>query len=124
MTQLRTLTTGQQLVGVGLPPVDLSTTETLFRPQSFASLEEARTALDAPADANYVYWPNGATSMEAVMASLSANDILVLPEREEPYLIDSSNGFILRRIWRRWYRSKRTQGRFYRPDCFEPTAVV
>lgn len=95
MTQLRTLTAGQQLVGVGLPPVDLSTTDAVFRPQRFASLAEARTALGAPAGANYVMWTFGNADLETVFATqLSDNDILVLPERDDPYLIDSSNGFM------------------------------
>ncbi len=95
MTQLRTLTAGQQLVGVGLPPTDLSTTDTVFRPQSFATLTEARTVLGAPAGANYVMWTFGNTDLETVFANnLGENDILVLPEREDPYLINSSNGFM------------------------------
>lgn len=95
MTQLRTLTVGQQLVGVGLPSIDISTTDAIFRPQSFATVAEARTALGAPAGANYVMWTFGNTDLETVFANnLGENDILVLPEREDPYLIDSSNGFM------------------------------
>lgn len=95
MTQLRTLTVGQQLVGVGLPSIDISTTDAIFRPQSFATVAEARTALGAPAGANYVMWTFGNTDLETVFANnLGENDILVLPEREDPYLINSSNGFM------------------------------
>ncbi len=95
MTQLRTLTSGQQLVGVGLPPIDFSSTDVVFRPQSFGSLAEARTALGAPAGANYIMWTFGNMDLETVFANnLSDDDILVLPERQDPYLIDSSNGFM------------------------------
>lgn len=77
-------------VSVASPEFD----DTLYRPVSYASLAEARTALDAPTDANYVMWSHGSQTLETVFASLGANDILVLPERAEPYLIDSSNGFM------------------------------
>ncbi len=63
-------------------------------PVSYSTLTEARTALNAPADANYVMWTFGNQDIETVHASLGANDILVLPERPEPYEIDSSKGFM------------------------------
>lgn len=65
-----------------------------FRPVRFATLDEARQALGAPVDANYVVWKNEWTHLEQAFTALSANDILVLPEREDPYLIDSSRGFM------------------------------
>lgn len=93
-TELRVYTGEGKLQGQGLSDISTYQPSPLYTPISYPDLATAIDALDAPADANYVYWPNGATSMETVMASLSANDILVLPEREEPYLIDSSNGFM------------------------------
>lgn len=77
--------------GVEPAPVD---PDALFRPVSYSSVTEARTALGAPADANYVMWSFGNTDLETVFSSLSPNDILVLPERTEPYIIDSSKGFM------------------------------
>jgi hypothetical protein len=65
-------------------------------PTTFTTLAAARTALHTPSDANYVMWDNTwpvNRDIEDVFASLGANDILVLPERPEPYIIDSSEGF-------------------------------
>lgn len=73
----------------------LPTADENFRPVSYATLADAREALGAPADANYVTWAWGNTDLETVFANhLGDNDILVLPERPEPYLIDSSKGFM------------------------------
>lgn len=95
MTQFRTFTESSQLVGVGLDPINLSNADASFRPVRYESLAAARAALDAPANANYVMWTFGNTDLETVFANhLSENDILVLPERDDPYLIDSSNGFM------------------------------
>ncbi len=74
------------------PPVGDS--DAIFKPVSYGSLAEARTALNAPSDANYVMWNHDGQSLEQVFAGLGANDILVLPERAQPYPIDSSNGFM------------------------------
>lgn len=65
-----------------------------YRPVRYASLEKAKAALGAPADATYKVWdyPAG-TMLEEVFMALPANTILVLPERNEPYLIDSADGF-------------------------------
>ncbi len=68
--------------------------DAIFKPISYGSLAAARTALGAPTDANYVMWNHDGQSLEEVFASLGSNDILVLPERAEPYPIDSSNGFM------------------------------
>ena len=46
-----------------------------------------------PSDANLVTWHFGNQTLEQVFMQLKANDILVLPERTEPYYIDSSDGF-------------------------------
>lgn len=74
-------------------------------PQRYATVAEARSALNAPADANYVTWnPTWTTAglmlHEVFTKYLGANDVLVLPERVNgagqpiPYLIDSSKGFM------------------------------
>ncbi len=65
-------------------------------PVSFPNLAAARAALHTPADANYVIWDPAwpvNRDLEDVFNSLGANDILVLPERAQPYLVDSSEGF-------------------------------
>lgn len=65
-------------------------------PVSYTSLDQAKTALGAPTDANYVMWDTSwpvDRDLEDVFNSLGANDILVLPERTQPYVIDSSEGF-------------------------------
>lgn len=66
-------------------------------PQSYGSLASARAALNAPADANYVMWnpawPTDRDLEDVFATELGANDILVLPERTQPYVIDSSEGF-------------------------------
>ena len=65
-------------------------------PVSFPDIATARANLHAPADANYVTWnPSWPVNrdLEDVFNSLSANDILVLPERAQPYVLDSSEGF-------------------------------
>lgn len=76
---------------------DAVTTLPLRGPASFRSLSEAKTALQAPADANYVMWNSSWAvdrDLEDIFATeIADNDILVLPERVEPYTIDSSEGF-------------------------------
>ncbi len=80
--------------GVAVPLARPVPTDDTYRPRSYASLAAAKADLGAPEDANYVPWTFGDSDLETVMASLSANDILVLPEREAPYLISSANGFM------------------------------
>jgi hypothetical protein len=46
-----------------------------------------------PSDANLVTWHYGNQTLEQVLMTLGTNDILVLPERAQPYYIDSSDGF-------------------------------
>lgn len=66
-------------------------------PVSFANLAAARAALNTPSDANYVMWNSSwpvNRDLEDVFATeLADNDILVLPERPQPYVVDSSEGF-------------------------------
>lgn len=65
-------------------------------PASFPDLATALANLNAPSDANYVMWDSNwpiNRDIEDVFNSLGANDILVLPERPQPYIIDSSEGF-------------------------------
>ena len=74
----------------------LNTADNGQGPISFANLEQAKASLGAPADANYVVWNTSwpkTRDLEDVFNSLAPNDILVLPERPEPYVIDSSEGF-------------------------------
>lgn len=65
-----------------------------YDPISFTTLDEAITKLGAPKDANYVTWRWGDDVMlEQAFMDMATNDILVLPERDKPYLIDSADGF-------------------------------
>lgn len=68
--------------------------DSTYRPTSYATVMEARTSLNAPSDANYVVWNEAWSDLETAFLALGSNDILVLPERDEPYWIDSSNGFM------------------------------
>lgn len=65
-----------------------------YRPVRYTDLETAKKALGAPSDASYKVWdyPAG-TMLEEVFMNLPANTILVLPERTEPYLLDTADGF-------------------------------
>jgi hypothetical protein len=66
-------------------------------PVSFATLAAARAALHTPADAQYVVWdpswPVNRDIEDVFATELGDNDILVLPERTQPYIVDSSEGF-------------------------------
>ncbi len=66
-------------------------------PISYPDLATARANLRTPATANYVMWNNAwpaTRDLEDIFAlELGDNDILVLPERAQPYVIDSSEGF-------------------------------
>lgn len=94
MTQMRTFTANQRLVGIGLDPINLTGGDSLYQPISYPTVTAARTALGAPESANYVVWNNAWDDLGEAFAALNAGDILVLPERDEPYWIDSSNGFM------------------------------
>lgn len=65
-----------------------------YRPVSVSTLAEARALSGAPSNANYVMWNPAWQHIQQAFEALGSNDILVLPERTEPYLIDSSNGFM------------------------------
>jgi hypothetical protein len=54
-----------------------------------------------PSNLNYRMWnfPSG-TTLSAALAKMGPNDCLVLPERSEPYLLDSSKGFAYPGSWR------------------------
>lgn len=92
--ELRVYTKKDTLSGQGLDDIDMTLHPSRFLPISYPDIASAREQLDAPADANYVMWTFGNADLESVFASLSDGDILVLPERPEPYVIDSSNGFM------------------------------
>lgn len=64
-------------------------------PVSFPSIEAMKASgkFRIPRDANLVMWSHGNKTLEEVLGTLGGNDILVLPERSQPYLIDSSGGF-------------------------------
>lgn len=66
----------------------------IYLPISYPSLAAARSGLNAPVDANYVMWDNSWSDLEEAFVATNDNDILVLPERAEPYIVDSSNGFM------------------------------
>lgn len=66
-------------------------------PLRFPDVATARAALHTPADASYVTWdatwPDDRDLEDVFATELGDNDILVLPERNSPYLVDSSEGF-------------------------------
>lgn len=64
-----------------------------YRPISYKTLDDARTGTSAPADATYVEWKFGNASLEEAFMQMKAGEILYLPEREAPYLLDSAGGF-------------------------------
>jgi hypothetical protein len=68
----------------------------LYGPISISSAAEAVTQLHAPAGASYVVWNDSwPNDLQTVFWTyLGADDILVLPERDEPYYVDTSNGFM------------------------------
>lgn len=79
----------------GRPPLlDAPDPSAAYRPVSVSSLAEARALAGAPSNANYVIWNNAWTHLQQAFEALGSNDILVLPERDAPYPIDSSNGFM------------------------------
>lgn len=80
-----TVTVGSDVVTIDLP----SSTD----PISFATVADAKKVLHLPADANYVTWSFGNLTLEEAFMTLGTNDVLVLPERDTPYLIDSADGF-------------------------------
>lgn len=95
MTTIRFLDGRQRLVGVGLPDVEPALNEdALYRPQSYATAAVAFAALGIPANTPRVMWNPEWTHLEEAHAAMSADQILVLPERDEPYPIDTSNGFM------------------------------
>lgn len=75
-------------------PVDRGVFDAQVRPVKYTTTAAARSALGAPATANYVTWNPAWTDLQQAFTNLTSNDILVLPERPEPYVIDSSSGFM------------------------------
>src|SRR5690606_36919476 len=75
-------------------PVPVDTSPELYRP---VAISDPSALPHAPADANYVTWSwarsSGMTLHEALQ-TLTPTDILVLPEDELPYEVDSSSGFV------------------------------
>lgn len=89
--------TGSPQLGVPVPPPPPPPTG--GRAVSYATVTEARAALGAPSNANYVVWSHGTQTLEQVFRTLGSNDILVLPERFDgfgvpiPYMVDTADGF-------------------------------
>lgn len=94
MTQLRTFTANQRLVGIGLDPIDLAGTDGIYQPISYATPQAALAGLGLPPDTPYIMWDDGWDHLGEAHAAMSANQVLFLPERDDPYLIDSTNGFM------------------------------
>ena len=76
-----------------------------FMPRRFATLDEAKTALNLPTDATYITWDaaaaqTGQSDLWRICKQLPINTILVLPERTDPsgdpipYPIDGTRGFM------------------------------
>lgn len=72
------------------------------------SITDPKQLPHAPKDANYVMWnfPAG-TMLHEAFQKLGPNDILVLPERAQPYEVDSSRGFATDNG--RWYEMARAK---------------
>lgn len=95
------LTAATMLVGGGVAAGTASTAQAAagsgYGPVRYTSESVGRAALGIPSDARLVYWPynspRSAYIQEAV-AKLGSNDILVLPEADQSYYIDSSKGFV------------------------------
>lgn len=64
-------------------------------PVSISDISQASSiGLNLPAGVNLIPWTwTTSTYLSAILRVLGANDLLVLPERDEPYLIDTSVGF-------------------------------
>ena len=76
-----------------------------FMPRRFATLDEAKTALNLPTDTTYITWDaaaaqTGQSDLWRICKQLPINTILVLPERTDPsgdpipYPIDGTRGFM------------------------------
>jgi len=87
MDQSITVTAAGETYTLLIPSVPAVPT---YGPRVISNVSE----LNPPAQFNYVTWRWGLTTpLQDVFKVLGANDVLVLPERPEPYLIDTSKGF-------------------------------
>lgn len=74
------------------------------------SVSDPRQVYYLPKDANLVRWHwarSTGQTIQGAVATLGPNDILVLPEDEKPYEIDSSRGFAGVGAWKAMVRVKR-----------------
>lgn len=97
---------GGRAIKFGQASAQPPTGTNIYRPISITSPLQLP---HAPRDANYVMWnfPAG-TRLHEAFQRLGPNDILVLPERAQPYEIDSSRGFVVDGTrWNEMARAKR-----------------
>jgi hypothetical protein len=67
----------------------------LYAPKVYANVDELIEDQDLPTDANYVNWTASmGEDLETIFKGLGVNDVLVLPNRTQPFRFDSSRGFI------------------------------
>lgn len=77
--------------------LDLPQPAVAYRPVKVSTLDQLRAILPAPmADANLIMWTGGPRerSLNEASLALGPNDLLVLPEAAQSYLVDSSRGFL------------------------------
>lgn len=83
-------TTSLAVAGVGLSSTSAQAA-TSYGPKSISHVGDYGTP---PSGLNYRTWSfSSDTSLSAALAQMGSNDCLVLPERDEPYYIDTSHGF-------------------------------
>lgn len=77
------------------PPLPLPSPREInkYRP---VSISDARDLPHLPAEARLIHWPWARSrhkSIQDALSTLGVNDILVLPEDEQPFEVDTSHGF-------------------------------
>jgi hypothetical protein len=83
-------TTSLAVAGVGLGSTTAEAATT-YGPRSISHVGDFGTP---PSNLNYRMWNfSSGTSLSAALARMGPNDCLVLPERSQPYYIDTSHGF-------------------------------
>lgn len=83
-------TTSLAVAGVGLSSTSAQAA-TSYGPRSISDVGDYGTP---PSELNYRRWNfSSSTTLSAALAQMGSNDCLVLPERDEPYYIDTSRGF-------------------------------
>lgn len=76
------------------PPPIPPDPDAIFKPRSFEKVEEAIEYWGLPTDMEYVPWdPETDTDIGQALDRIGINRVLVLAERDDPYPLDSRDGF-------------------------------